>query len=71
MMKITSDDEDNERNQTERSRLRFILRNAQRVACSDCDGARDAMTAAKHVRSGEACPQRQRPAQTKQVTVRG
>ena len=46
-------DEDDERNQSERSRLRFIQCTVQRLACSACDGARDAMTAAKDVLGGK------------------
>ena len=52
-MVSSNGDEDDERNQAERSRLRFIQRTVQRLACSACDGARDAMTAAKDVLGGK------------------
>ena len=52
-MLSSNGNEDDERNQSERSRLRFIQRTVQRLACSACDGARDAMTAAKDVLGGK------------------
>lgn len=51
-------DEDDERNQSERSRLRFVLRTVQLLACSACNGTLDAMTAPKDVLGGKDQPRR-------------